>query len=361
MNTKERTQCLQEIDLFSSFSEQELQIFAQNIAEVTLAPGELLFQEGELAQDMFILLEGWLKVFKESRLIMDIKPVDYVGEMAIIEAKPRSATVRAEEPSLLLKVTMEQFQEYFAIQPRSLVSMMMTLSRRIRKNTEIIAEDFEKVNMLIHDMKNGLVSFLFLDLLEKEISDHKGQKYIERMREARNNLAAMMNEALASAKGLYHPQLRRPVSLSDLIHDLVENDLCVYPDLTDKRIKISVKAELPELSVNGLDIRRILVNLVLNGAQASKPGDTIEIELDGQDDFAVVHVKDKGEGIADHLKEKIFQPHFTTKPDGNGLGVISCKQIVEEQYGGALTFQSTPGEGSVFSFVLPLSLVDNVD
>lgn len=355
MNTEERIKCLQGIDLFRSFSDQELQIFAQNISEESYSQGDVLFNEGEIGQDMFILLEGALKVFKESRTITEIKPVDYIGEMAIIEAKPRSATVRAEEPSRLLKVTSEQFQKYFSTQPRSLVSMMKTLSQRIRKDTEIIAEDFEKVNILIHDMKNGLVSFLFLDLLEREIPELKNHKLVKFMRDAQGNLESMMDEALSKAKGAYQGQSRHSASLSDLIYDIVEKEFSVYPDLVDKQLTVTINEDLPRFSFNNLEIRRVLTNLVLNAAQACKPGDTVEIELSRQGDFALVHVKDKGEGIPDHLKGRIFQPHFTTKSNGNGLGVISCKQIIEEKYGGTLTFQSESGVGTTFTFTLPLS------
>lgn len=355
MNTEERIKCLQGIDLFRSFSEQELKLFAQNISEESYSPGDVLFNEGEIGRDMFILLEGALTVFKESRTITEIKPVDYIGEMAIIEAKPRSATVQAEEPSLLLKVTSEQFQKYFATQPRSLVSMMKTLSQRIRKDTEIIAEDFEKVNMLIHDMKNGLVSFLFLDLLEKDIPELNDHEYLQRIREARDNIESMMEEALSKAKGEHQDQSRHSASLSDFIHNIVAKEFCVYPDLKDKHVKVLINEDLPQFSFNELDIRRVLTNLVLNAAQVSKSGDTVEIELSRQGELAVVQVRDKGEGIPDNLKVRIFQSHFTTKPNGNGLGLVSCKQIIEEKYGGTLTFQSEAGVGTTFTFTLPLS------
>ena len=55
------------------------------------------------------------------------------------------------------------------------------------------------------------------------------------------------------------------------------------------------------------------------------------------------------------MRDKIFQPHFTTKADGNGIGLISCKQIIEETHRGSLTFESAPGQGTTFTIRLPFS------
>ena len=141
MDVQDRIKCLRETDLFEPFSEDELLDFAKNVTEVHLAPGEVLFYEGASADDMYVIIEGSIRIYKESRSITTIKAVDYIGEMAIIETKPRSATVEAIESSLLLQITLEQFQKYFSKQPVSLVSMMRTLSQRIRKDTELIAEE----------------------------------------------------------------------------------------------------------------------------------------------------------------------------------------------------------------------------
>lgn len=353
MNVKERIKSLKSIDLFASFSDAELKSFAENISEEKLEQGDILFQEGAPGEDMFILLEGTLKVFKESRVITIIKPVDYIGEMAIIETKPRSATVQALEPSLLLQVTSDQFQEYLGHQPKSLVSMMRTLSQRIRRDTELIADEFEKANIMIHDMKNLLSVFLFLDPLKRELPNGSSHQYVEHMQTARKNLGQLMEEALANAKRLHMPPTMLSDSLNGLINDTVNSELLIQPDLKDKKIDIVVKEALPNFPFCQLYIRRVLSNLVLNAAQASKPGDTIIIELDRKDNFAEVNVKDKGDGIPNKLKSKIFEPHFTTKETGNGLGLASCRYAVEKIHGGNLSFRSGP-EGTTFTFTLPL-------
>jgi len=69
---------------------------------------------------------------------------------------------------------------------------------------------------------------------------------------------------------------------------------------------------------------------------------------------AEVQIEDQGCGIPEDLAEKIFEPHYTTKENGNGLGLSSCRQIIEERHGGTLTFRSSPGLGTTFIFTLPL-------
>jgi len=353
MDVDKRIIYLRTIDLFEHFLEEELRGFAKNVKEVTLRENDVLFREGSMGDDMFILLEGSLKVYKESRFITLIRPVDYIGEMAIIESKPRSATVQAIKPSILLQITMGQFQEYLSQQPESLVSLMRTLSQRIRRNTEIIAEEFEKANILIHDMKNLMSSLLFLDMLDREITDERHKRFIRVMLQSRDNLALMMEEALGNAKRLYRPRLYVEEPLEVLLKEVIANELSSHPDLEGHNVTLDVKN--PGLTVRfcRLEIRRVIINLVLNAAQASPAGAGIEVELTGTAGAVMVAIRDHGSGIPAHFRDKIFETHFTTKPRGSGLGLASCQQLVEKLHKGKIAFVDAEDGGTVFSFTLP--------
>ncbi len=354
MDVQERITCLKKTDLFEQFTEEELLGFAENVTEEHLAPGEVLFYEGAPAYDMYILLEGSLRVFKESRSITTIKAVDYIGEMAIIETMPRSATVEAIESCLLLRITLEQFQHYFSRQPVSLVSMMRTLSQRIRRDTELIAEEFEKANIMIHDMKNLLTIFLFLEPMKNLIEDEKYQGFIKYMQTGREDLMSMMQEALANAKSLYRPMPLVMDSLTNLVNDMASSEFQAHPELGEREISIQVNGQLPDFAFCRLEIRRVLMNLVLNAVQASDAGTPVKIELSQVGNNAVVQVVDQGSGIPEQYYDKIFQAHFTTKENGNGLGLPSCQRIIERRHKGKLSFVSKQGEGTAFSFTMPL-------
>jgi signal transduction histidine kinase len=356
MRVEDRIKYLSSMDLFQQFTEGDLyEFFAENVSEIEVAAGEVLCREGSKGEDMYILLVGELKISKDNKFITTIKPVEYIGEMALIEAKPRSATVEALTDCTLLKITREQFQDYFSQRPDSLFAILQTLSRRIRLNTEIIAEELEKANIMIHDMKNQMAPFLFLDMLEKKVSDESGLRMIKVMKGGRNNLNEMMEEALARAKRINNTRKVGSYSLQDLVEDIRDSEVKSHPDLINKKFEFTAKPDLPKFNFCRLEIRRVLVNLILNAAQASNDNGLIEVGLDANSENIIVYVMDRGEGISDDYKDRIFDSNFTTKENGNGLGLTSCQHIVEVLHGGKLSFAVREGGGTIFTFTLPLN------
>ncbi len=357
MEIAERIESLRQTDLFNAFSDQELQLFAASVTEITIAPGEVLFHEGEPGHEMFVLVEGALRICKDKRIITMLRPGDYVGEMAILEEKPRSASVEAAAPSRLLKITSEQFRQYLANQPRSLVSMMTTLSRRVRRDTETIAADFEKANILIHDMKNALAIFLYLDLLKRRYPDGDTAAFISHMQEARANLLTMMDEALAGAKNhlCRIGTTSEPSSMAALLDDIIGTECTLHPDLRDKRVTVTNSGEDAPFAFDRLEMRRALTNLLINAGQASRPGDPIAVSFSQDRQCAEVAIADQGPGIPAELRDRIFTPRFTTKASGNGLGLASCKQIIETHHHGSLRVEDNPRGGSIFRLRLPIA------
>ena len=355
VNPTELLLFLSKIDLFHFFSNEELTAFLEKAQEVRVAKGVVLFNEGEPGQEMYIVLRGMVKIFRGNRVIDVIKPGDYFGEMAIIENQPRSAGVAALEESLLLQVPLAVFHEYFSRQPKSLVAMMRTLSQRVRRDLEILGHDYAQINIMVHDMKNLLTPFHLLEILERTVPGLAGNRYLACMVKARGDLLTLMENALAQARRL---QVSTPIhgdSMDQLIAELLESAWMVHPEIGGRGIRIEVTGSLPEFPFSSLGLCRVLSNLVVNAAQASEAGGLVTIALSREGDEAVVKIIDQGHGIPEQVREKIFQPHFTTKGDGNGLGLISCKQIIEEAHRGSLTFASTPGQGTTFTIRLPFS------
>jgi signal transduction histidine kinase len=68
-----------------------------------------------------------------------------------------------------------------------------------------------------------------------------------------------------------------------------------------------------------------------------------------------VEVKDHGGGIPDEIRPLLFKETLTTKKDGNGLGLLSCKSVIEESHQGRLWYESEVGRGTVFHFTIPLN------
>jgi signal transduction histidine kinase len=98
---------------------------------------------------------------------------------------------------------------------------------------------------------------------------------------------------------------------------------------------------------------RVLYNLLLNAAQASPPKGTVTVKTRQASDTVEIAVIDRGAGIDRQHLENIFNPFFTTKAAGVGLGLAIVSKIVDE-HGGKISVESRTGEGSVFRVYLPL-------
>jgi signal transduction histidine kinase len=111
--------------------------------------------------------------------------------------------------------------------------------------------------------------------------------------------------------------------------------------------------ELPRVAADPGQLQHLFVNLCLNAVQAmAERGGTLRFCGRSGADYVEIDVQDEGRGIDPAHGEKLFDPFFTTRSNGFGLGLFSCRRIVEE-HGGALTVRSEPGRGSTFTVRLP--------
>lgn len=111
--------------------------------------------------------------------------------------------------------------------------------------------------------------------------------------------------------------------------------------------------DIPPFLLDGQLMERVMYNLLLNAAQASPPQGTVTVKTRQFNETVEIDVIDRGPGIEPKHLESIFNPFFTTKPSGVGLGLAIVSKIVDE-HGGKITVESEPGEGSVFRVYLPL-------
>ncbi|MDD2926613.1 ATP-binding protein [Rhodoferax sp.] len=129
-------------------------------------------------------------------------------------------------------------------------------------------------------------------------------------------------------------------------------DKCKLPPAI--AIKLDIPATLSPLRVDAMQIEQVLRNLINNGAEAMSGGGTLEIRVleNKHDGTTTVSVCDSGAGMAPEVLVKLFQPLFTTKARGIGLGLVVVRNLTEAN-GGKVDVQSEVGKGSVFSVTLP--------
>ncbi len=111
--------------------------------------------------------------------------------------------------------------------------------------------------------------------------------------------------------------------------------------------------EIPPFRFDAELMERVLYNLILNAAQASSAGGAVTVKTRAAAGTAEISVIDRGSGISAENLNTIFNPFFTTKPQGVGLGLAIVAKIVDE-HGGKIAVESEPGRGSVFRIVVPM-------
>jgi signal transduction histidine kinase len=110
--------------------------------------------------------------------------------------------------------------------------------------------------------------------------------------------------------------------------------------------------DIPAFFLDGQFVERVMYNLLLNAAQASPPGGSVTVNTRRVDGTVEIGIIDRGSGIEPEHLENIFNPFFTTKATGVGLGLAIVSKIVDE-HGGKVSVDSRPGVGSTFRVFLP--------
>jgi CheY-like chemotaxis protein/anti-sigma regulatory factor (Ser/Thr protein kinase) len=120
------------------------------------------------------------------------------------------------------------------------------------------------------------------------------------------------------------------------------------------RLDLQPPATQLQIDANYVELQQVLINLCLNAIQAMPTGGTLTLSARPVEEGVCIVVADQGIGMDAKTRSQLFTPFFTTKTEGTGLGLMSCLRIVE-QYQGRIEVDSTPGEGTTFSVVLPVT------
>jgi len=155
---------LRTVDLFAELSDSDLRRLCQDLSEVQLAAGDELFAEGDPGDKAYIIREGKLEILTSSGgrevLIAIRKPRELIGEMALLEEAPRSASVRARVDSLVFSIEKEHFDALVDRSPSAMKSMLRTILARLRETQDALYES-ERMAILgkmtaetVHDLNN---------------------------------------------------------------------------------------------------------------------------------------------------------------------------------------------------------------
>jgi nitrogen fixation/metabolism regulation signal transduction histidine kinase len=116
----------------------------------------------------------------------------------------------------------------------------------------------------------------------------------------------------------------------------------------------STLAEMPAVVVADRDeLRRVFINIVRNSVQAMEGGGVIDVELNVERQVCTIRIRDTGGGIPEEIQSKVFQPNFSTKTDGMGLGLAITQKVIDD-LSGTISLESKVGRGTTVEMNIPL-------
>jgi PAS domain S-box-containing protein len=224
-----------------------------------------------------------------------------------------------------------------------------------RKKLEKQLQDAERLaaigataGMVGHDLRNPLQTIIGQVYLAKSeittMPDGEQKSLLQESLQTVDEQIGYMDKIVSDLQTFVRPVIvrKQAIQLKQLVKAVltqvnVPRGIQVIVDVAED-LKVTADPEL---------MRRVLINLVTNAQQAMPEGGKLTVTANYQNQHTTITVSDTGVGISEKIKDRIFQPLFTTKSKGQGFGLAVCRRVMEAQ-GGTITFESREGQGTQF-------------
>ncbi len=358
--------------------------------------GEIVFAEGTPGDVMYIVQSGRMVIFKDTLdapIVLGFRgPGEIVGEMALIEDRPRTATAVAVEDSSALLIDRRNFLLWLAQQPSTGLNMLKTVSARLRDTDKLLSRTKaderqlqgqvselqnererllelqrmrqDLVDFLVHDMRNPLTTIVStLTLLEMALAYEGDGEKEDMLRMAVTSAARLTRliDTLLEVSRLESgnfPLARSEIQLRVLLID-VARQMEVLAQRNRVQVRVEAADDLPPLTADRALLERVLANLMDNALKYTPPNGTIALSATVEGDHLLVAVGDTGPGVPPDQRERVFEWFAQIggeklKRRGFGLGLTFCRLAVEAHGGRIWVESSEDGVGTQFVFSLPL-------
>jgi len=385
---KKITEHIKEIYFFKDLDDDMLEQVTEAAHYRSFNSGEILFHEGDQANDFFLVIKGTVEVWKdyesdEPDLLALHTKGHLFGEMAIVDELPRSATVIARDKTDLLAISREDFFKLVRTDSSLALSLMKSVSSMVRKSNESFVEGLREKNrnleqankdlreaqaellraerlsalgkfssLIIHDIRNPLsIIRAYGQMIGMNVKQpERLKKYSDKIVSEADRINRLANELLDYSRG----EIRLNISiinLKDLVNEIVEEIQERFDSLS---IKIVTEVEYPgPVLLDKERLYRVMLNLSDNARKAMPDGGTFTIRIANKSKMFFIEVADTGIGMSEEVKKHLYEPFCSfSKSGGTGLGMCIVKSIVEA-HEGSLSFQSKEGEGTKFTLSFP--------
>jgi signal transduction histidine kinase len=246
---------------------------------------------------------------------------------------------------------------------RSLLKLNSDLASRIEAGERSLEETREKMlrqdklatigklaGSVSHELRNplGVISnsIYYLKTIVK-ISDERVQKHLDLIKEQAERANKVIKDLLDFART--KPEEPALIEIPQLVQQAL--DLVQKPENIE--VTTSLDSSLPKLVLDPLKMQQVFQNIISNAYQAMPNGGSFQVTAVRNDKTVEIAFKDTGEGISNENLPKLFEPLFSTKINGTGLGLVIAKEIIE-YYHGKIEVASSLGIGTTFTITLPV-------
>lgn len=212
----------------------------------------------------------------------------------------------------------------------------------------------EMAAQVAHEIRNPLGGIKgFASLLKRDLADNPDlQKMATYIVDGTDSLNSLVSQILQYARPV-QPHLEKAdmlIILQEVRHHIMADANIYRPDIT---ILIDCPFEEMPLSLDIGHFKSAVLNLVVNAIQAMPKGGTISLSVRKNPGHVTLSVSDTGAGIPEENIPKLYSPFFTTKPEGNGLGLVEVQKVIQA-HGGTIDVASALNKGTTFTIKLPL-------
>lgn len=357
-------------ELLAGIPDSAFERFRSRIEVVEFAAGELIFNEDDPGDCLYLIASGAVKISKKGRggqqeTLSVLTDGDFFGEMALVDAGRRSAQASAESACVLGRVDQQAWALLLQVAAQEVLgNFTRTVTKRLRHNNQHFIDEMMRnerlsllgatISSIMHDMNNPITSILAACELMKGRTDDPvlSDRMVKIIRDSVDRMQTMARELVEFSSGNTRLDVQpTPVSkFLDALDDELER--C-------RQMKVDVTTDIQydgEIDVDYQRMVRVFSNLVRNARQAMKKtdGGRLVLRIDRTDEGIAFEVADTGCGIPKEILPRVFEPFVTHgKSHGTGLGLAIAKSIVDA-HGGTIQVRSTEGAGTTFAVNMPV-------